>query len=64
MLDFRKQELAVGDTVALFWCDGQLAEGVIVQIRGNWAKLDVTYHGSVSRSKWKAGYTMVKLEAK
>ncbi|ARB11530.1 hypothetical protein CB7_56 [Pectobacterium phage vB_PatM_CB7] len=58
MNDYRGTPLKVGDKVAIYWGYNELQGGIINQIRGNKAKVEVLD----TVSKWKSGSCMVKLE--
>lgn len=58
MTDYRGTPLKEGDKVAIYWGYNKLQGGVIRQIKGNKAKVEVLD----TVSKWKSGSCMVKLE--
>lgn len=58
MKDYRGKPLKVGDRVAIYWGYNELQGGIIRQIKGNKAKVEVLD----TVSKWKSGSCMVKLE--
>lgn len=58
MRDYRGTPLKEGDKVAIYWGYNELQGGIIRQIRGNKAKVEVLD----TLSKWKFGSCMVKLE--
>lgn len=57
MIDYRGTPLKEGDKVAIYWGCNRLQGGVIRQIKGRKAKVEVL--GTIS--KWKDGNCMVKL---
>lgn len=58
MKDYRGYELAVGDTVAIYWGYNELKTAKVAKVSKNGAK--VLVNGVLS--KWKRGECMVKLE--
>lgn len=57
MNDYRGTPLKEGDKVAIYWGHNELQDGIIRQIKGNKAKVEVLD----TVSKWKSGSCMVKL---
>lgn len=58
MTDYRGTPLKEGDRVAIYWGYNELQGGIIRQIKGKKAKVEVLD----TLSKWKDGSCMVKLE--